>query len=128
MLYGCLASSAARARVRGSDDPSFMAPHDADITSRRAPMIDEMDAWWRITQSPMDRVAHIPTCTDVADVSAGAARAPACRTYATARRRPWHSAETPDDAAVPGPRMGPDVSGWARLRATAVTGETRVGV
>ena len=100
MLYGCLASSAARARVRGSDDPSFMAPHDADITSRRAPMIDEMDAWWRITQSPMDRVAHIPTCTDVADVSAGAARAPACRTYATARRRPWHSAETPDDAGA----------------------------
>ena len=119
MLYGCLASSATRARVRGSDDPSFMAPHDADITSRRAPMIDEMDAWRRITQSPTDRVAHIPTSTDVADVSAGAARVPACRTYATARRRPWHSAETPDDAgALDDAGLGP---------ATAVTGETRVG-
>ena len=104
---------------RGSDDQSFMAPHDADVTPRRAPMADETDAWRRITQSPTDRVAHIPTSTDVADVSAGAARVPACRTYATARRRPWHSAETPDDAgALDDAGLGP---------ATAVTGETRVG-
>ena len=50
MLYEYLASSATRARVRGSDDPLFMAPHCADITSRRAPMIDEMEAWRRITK------------------------------------------------------------------------------
>ena len=91
------------------------APHNAYMTSRRAPMIDEMDAWRRITQSPMDRVAHIPTSTDVAtyqQVLHGCRRAARMQRRGGARGT---APETPGDAgALDDAGLGPATAVPAR--------------